>query len=52
MKISNLILMPIALSVDALTLGQAGMTKAVFEVDRQERIAEKIIEILKEQNHE
>lgn len=42
MKLTNLLLMPVALIADAVTLGEAGVTRRIFNDERDERQIEAI----------
>lgn len=42
MKIGNLIALPFALVVDAVSLGEAGVTRRIFRDERDEREIEAI----------
>lgn len=46
MKITNMIMTPVALVADAVTFGEAGMTRSIIEDEREERL----IRALKELN--
>jgi hypothetical protein len=37
MKLTNLLALPIALAADAVTLGNAGVTRRIFQDERDER---------------
>lgn len=47
MKLSNLILMPLALTADAVTLGMAGMTSDLMDKDDAEQAVDAFVEIMK-----
>jgi len=52
MKLGNLIALPFALVADAVTLGEAGVTRRVFRNERDDREIEALkalVEIMKEQ---
>lgn len=42
MKLTNLIALPIALTADALTLGQAGVTRRIFQDERNDQEIEAV----------
>lgn len=42
MKFTNLLALPIALVADAVTLGQGGVTKRIFQDERNEREIEAV----------
>jgi hypothetical protein len=42
MKLGNLIAFPFALVADAVSLGQAGVTRRVFENDQNEQVIEAV----------
>lgn len=55
MKITNLIALPFALAADAVTLGEAGVTRRIFRDEQDEKmikIITKLAEIKKGQSHD
>lgn len=52
MKLTNLIALPIALVADAVSLGQAGITRRIFQSEQDDKFLEAMREINKTKNSE